>query len=81
MEIPARPAEAVDDKLQLGWLIGPWLRPRNGIAARNPFAPYELCLVMMPVIMRIRGTRLGVQLSIHMGTISWCQRKANGMSR
>ncbi len=50
-------------------LIGPRLRPRSGIAAGSPFAPYELCLMMVPVIMRIRGTRLGVQLSIYMDDV------------
>ena len=50
-------------------LIGPGLFPRNGVAAGSPFAPYELCLMLLPVIVKVREAKLGVQLSIHMDDI------------
>ncbi len=53
-------------RLVMEGLIGPRLRPRSGIASGSPF---ELCLMMMPVITRIRGTRLGFQLSIHVDDV------------
>ncbi len=50
-------------------LIGPTILPRHGIAASHPFAPHEVCLMLMPVIMRMRASKLLVQLSTHMGDI------------
>ncbi len=51
-------------------LIGPGLFPKHGVAAGSPFAPYELCLLMVPVIMKVRAAQIGVQLSIHMDDIT-----------
>ena len=50
-------------------LIGPKTYPRHGVAAGSPFAPYELALMMMQTIVRMRESQIGVQLSIHMDDI------------
>ncbi len=55
--------------LVMDGLAGPKLYPRHSVAAGSLFAPYELCFMMMPVIMKARQATIGVELSIHMDDI------------
>ena len=53
----------------LDGLAGPAIRPWRGIAAGSPFAPYELALMMIPIVHGVRGLRIPIQLSIHVDDI------------
>ncbi len=76
MEVPEWAPQVEPHELPMGkrrlvmdGFIGPGFLPKHGVAAGSSFATYELCLMMMPVIMKVREAKIGVHLSIHMDDI------------
>ena len=46
-------------------VVGKAVYPTKGVAAGSPFAPFELALVVLPTVVRLRTSGLPVTLSIH----------------
>ena len=47
-------------------VIGKPVYPTKGVAAGSPFAPFELALVLLPTILRLRGSGIPLTLSIRL---------------
>ena len=52
-------------RLVMDGVIGGKVHPRRGVAAGSPFAPYELALVTLPTIVRLRKSELPIVISVH----------------
>lgn len=52
-------------RLVMDGVVGKGIYPTKGVAAGSPFAPFELALVVLPTIVRLRSSGIPLALSIY----------------